>query len=151
MGGMDGMDDPFDRDPFDLSRFVTAQDTDGTYATALAELRNGHKRSHWMWFVFPQVSGLGRSAVAKHFELSGVDEAKAYLAHPVLGPRLRECARAMAALAGRDAVAVLGPVDAAKLRSSMTLFGYVDQEPVFAEVLDRYFDGERDQETLRRL
>ena len=136
---MGGMDDSLDRDPFDLSRFVTAQNADVSAASGPV------KR------MFPQVSGLGRSAVAKHFELSGVDEAKAYLAHPVLGPRLRECARAMAALAGRDAVAVLGPVDATKVRSSMTLFGYVDPEPVFAEVLDRYFAGERDQETLRRL
>jgi uncharacterized protein (DUF1810 family) len=153
MGGMDDAHDggPAERDPFDLDRFVTAQDTDDTYATALGELRRGRKRSHWMWFVFPQVSGLGRSAVAKHFELTGADEARAYLAHPVLGPRLLECARAMAGLAGHDAVAVLGPVDAAKLRSSMTLFGYVDQDPVFTEVLDRYFDGQRDEETLRRL
>ena len=153
MGGMDDAHDgsPAERDPFDLDRFVTAQDADDTYATALGELRRGRKRSHWMWFVFPQVSGLGRSPVAKHFELTGADEARAYLAHPVLGPRLLECARAVAALEGHDAVAVLGPVDAAKLRSSMTLFGYVDPEPVFAEVLDRYFDGQRDPETLRRL
>jgi len=153
---MGGMDDSYDgsgseRDPFDLDRFVRAQDTDDTYGIALGELRDGRKRSHWMWFVFPQVSGLGRSAVAKRFEISGADEARAYLAHPVLGPRLLESARAMAGLPGHDAVEVLGGVDAAKLRSSMTLFGYVDQEPVFTEVLDRYFDGQPDQETLHRL
>src|SRR5919112_1494538 len=101
-------------DPFDLNRFVTAQED--TYATALAELRRGRKTTHWMWFVFPQVRGLGRSATAQQYAVMGLDEARAYLAHPVLGPRLRECAEALTSLPGRDAAAVLGPVDAQKLR-----------------------------------
>ncbi len=137
-------------DPFHLQRFVDAQD--GTYAQALAELRAGRKTSHWMWFVFPQVAGLGRSPTAQHYAVSGLDEARAYLAHPVLGPRLVESALALAALGGHDPVAVLGPVDAAKLRSSMTLFAHADPEqPVFRAVLDRYFDGHEDEATTSRL
>ncbi|MGY1753770.1 DUF1810 domain-containing protein [Blastococcus sp. SYSU D01042] len=137
-------------DPFDLQRFVDAQR--GSYETALAELRAGSKRSHWMWFVFPQVAGLGRSATAQHFAISGLDEARAYLAHPVLGPRLVECAQALVELGGTDAVAVLGPVDAQKLRSSMTLFAHADpDQPVFRAVLDRFFDGTEDDATTSRL
>ena len=129
-------------DPHDLQRFVDAQDDLRTYDTALAELRAGRKRSHWMWFVLPQLAGLGMSRTAEHFGIHGVAEARAYLAHPVLGPRLRECARALADLDSHDPVAVLGPVDALKLRSSMTLFAHVaPDEPVFREVLDRYYDG----------
>jgi uncharacterized protein (DUF1810 family) len=137
-------------DPFDLQRFVDAQS--GTYYQALAELRAGAKRSHWMWFVFPQVAGLGRSPMAQRYAISGLDEARAYLAHPVLGPRLLECARALTGLAGRSAEQVFGPIDAVKLRSSMTLFAAADpDEPVFGEVLDRYFAGERDESTTARL
>ncbi len=133
-----------------LQRFVDAQ-ADGTHEQALAELRAGRKQSHWMWFVLPQVAGLGRSSTAQHYALAGLDEARAYLAHPVLGPRLRECATALAALPGTDPVTVMGPVDAAKLRSSMTLFALAaPDEPVFTEVLDRFFAGEKDPETLRR-
>jgi uncharacterized protein (DUF1810 family) len=139
-------------DPSELQRFVDAQDSGGTYEQALAELRAGSKRSHWMWFVFPQVAGLGRSPTAQHFAVSGLDEARAYLAHPVLGPRLVEAARALTELPGRDADRVLGPVDAVKLRSSMTLFAAADpDEPVFAQVLDQYFAGERDEATTDRL
>ena len=137
-------------DPFDLQRFVDAQRD--SYDTALAELRAGAKRSHWMWFVFPQVAGLGRSATAQHFAISGADEARAYLAHPVLGPRLVECTQALLDLDGGDAVAVLGSVDAQKLRSSMTLFALAaPEEPVFREVLDHYFGGELDEATTSRL
>src|SRR4051794_33511370 len=107
---------------YDLERFVEAQDGDGTYDRALAELRAGAKRSHWMWFVFPQVAGLGRSPIARHYELDGLEEARAYVDHPVLGPRLVEAAETLCALDTRDARAVLGDVDAMKLRSSMTLF-----------------------------
>jgi uncharacterized protein (DUF1810 family) len=138
-------------DPFDLARFVDAQDAHGTYGTALAELRAGRKTTHWMWFVFPQLTGLGRSATAQHFAVSGLDEARAYLAHPVLGPRLRECATALTELPGHDPVAVLGSVDAAKLRSSMTLFAHASPEPVFRAVLDRFFAGDDDPATTGRL
>jgi uncharacterized protein (DUF1810 family) len=136
--------------PADLSRFVDAQA--GTYGQALAELRAGRKTSHWMWFVFPQVAGLGRSPTAQHYAISGLDEARAYLAHPVLGARLVECAQALLDLPGSDAAAVLGPVDAMKLRSSMTLFARADPaQPVFRAVLERYFAGQEDEATTSRL
>jgi uncharacterized protein (DUF1810 family) len=139
-------------DPPDLQRFVDAQEAGGTYRQALAELRAGRKRSHWMWFVFPQVAGLGRSATAQHYAISGLAEARSYLAHPVLGPRLLECARALVDHGGTDPVAVLGGVDAQKLRSSMTLFAAAaPDEPVFGQVLDRYFGGAPDQATTSRL
>jgi uncharacterized protein (DUF1810 family) len=139
-------------DPYDLTRFVDAQDRGGTYEQALAELRAGSKRSHWMWFVFPQVAGLGRSSTAQHFAVSGLAEARAYLAHPVLGPRLVEATRALTGLPGSDPERVLGPVDAQKLRSSMTLFAVADPgQPVFGEVLDQYFAGQRDEATTTRL
>jgi len=145
-GQADGVD-------FDLERFVRAQDDGGTYDAAVAELRSGRKRSHWMWFVFPQVAGLGSSPLAQRYAISGLDEARAYLAHPVLGPRLVEAARALAALPGGDPVAVLGPVDALKLRSSMTLFAHAagGEEPVFAEVLGKYYAGAEDGATLSRI
>jgi uncharacterized protein (DUF1810 family) len=137
----------------DLERFVQAQDDHGTYDRALSELRAGRKTSHWMWFVFPQVSGLGQSPTAKHFELAGLDEARAYLDHAVLGPRLLECCRALLALdGGQSAEEVLGSVDAMKLRSSMTLFARADPgEPLFPDVLDRFFDGTPDERTIRLL
>jgi len=141
-------------DPFDLTRFVEAQDAGGTYARALAELRGGRKTSHWMWFVFPQIAGLGRSPTAARYAISGLDEARAYLAHPVLGPRLRECADALlsAGAAGRSAVEILGEVDALKLRSSMTLFARAaPDEPAFVAVLERFYGGVADPETERRL
>ena len=142
-------------DPFDLARFVAAQDAGGTYRAALAELRDGRKRTHWMWFVLPQVAGLGNSDTARRYAVSGLEEARAYLAHPVLGPRLLECVQALADLdAARapDARTVLGDVDAAKLRSSLTLFARADpQEQLFAAVLQRYFGGEADPATLARL
>jgi uncharacterized protein (DUF1810 family) len=135
-----------------LQRFVDAQDDGGSFDRALAELRAGRKTSHWMWFVFPQVAGLGRSAMAQRYAISGADEARAYLAHPVLGERLRACARALTALQGTDPVAVLGGIDAQKLRSSMTLFAAVaPDEPLFAAVLDQYFDGATDPGTTSRL
>jgi uncharacterized protein (DUF1810 family) len=139
-------------DPFDLNRFVDAQDDGDTYDRALRELRSGSKRSHWMWFVFPQIAGLGPSATSRHFAISGLAEAQAYLAHPVLGPRLVESASALADLDGVSAVQVFGPVDAQKLRSSMTLFAHAapDQQ-VFRDVLARYFGGEPDEATTRRL
>ncbi|MDP9435627.1 MAG: DUF1810 domain-containing protein [Actinomycetota bacterium] len=137
--------------PAGLDRFVAAQDG-GTYEQALRELRAGRKQGHWMWFVLPQVAGLGRSATAQHYALSGLDEARAYLDHPVLGPRLLACARVLAGSTATDPEQVLGPVDALKLRSCMTLFAAAaPEEPVFAQVLDRWYGGAPDPETLRRL
>ena len=137
-------------DPHDLQRFVDAQRS--TYDQALAELRAGQKRTHWMWFVFPQIAGLGSSGMAQRFALAGLDEARAYVAHPVLGRRLVDCARALTALEGTDAVEVFGPLDAQKLHSSMTLFARADpDEPAFREVLDRSFGGAEDAGTLALL
>ncbi len=113
-------------DPYDLGRFVTAQDSGGAYARAVAELRRGAKVSHWMWFVFPQIAGLGHSPTARHFAISSVAEARAYLAHPLLGPRLTECAGIVAGRTGRTAEQIFGGIDALKLRSSMTLFRLAD-------------------------
>ena len=137
-------------DPHDLQRFLDAQAQ--TYDQALAELRAGEKRTHWMWFVFPQVAGLGRSGMAQRFAVSGLEEARAYLSHPTLGRRLVECARALTALDTTDPERVFGPVDAQKLRSSMTLFAHAaPDEPVFREVLDHWFDGNEDDATTSRL
>ena len=139
-------------DPDRLQRFVAAQNAAGTYQRALAELRAGRKAGHWMWFIFPQVAGLGLSAMAQRYAISGLAEARAYLDHPLLGPRLLECAAAVAATEGSTADRILGPVDAMKLRSSMTLFAAAGpQEAVFGAVLARYFDGEPDEATLARL
>ena len=138
-------------DPYQLERFVVAQD-EGSYRAAVAELRAGRKTSHWMWFIFPQVAGLGRSAAAQHFAISSLDEAQAYLRHPVLGPRLRECVQLLAALDGKSADQILGGVDAMKLRSSLTLFmAAAPDEPLFRDVLAKYFGGAADQLTLDRL
>ena len=142
-------------DPHDLQRFVTAQED--TYDRALAELRRGRKTSHWMWFVLPQVRGLGRSPMTQRYAVAGLEEAKAYLAHPVLGPRLRECADALLDLhagpGGPAADDVLGAVDAVKLGSSMTLFARATagEDDRFDRVLATYFDGRHDEATLDRL
>ncbi|HEY2715086.1 MAG TPA: DUF1810 domain-containing protein [Solirubrobacterales bacterium] len=137
---------------FDLKRFVIAQADGGTYQRALAELRAGRKASHWMWFVFPQIDGLGRSPTARAFAIFSLAEARAYLEHELLGPRLRECADALLGLEGDDPVAVMGPIDAVKLRSSMTLFARADPEDDrFSEVLRRYYSGEEDEATLALL
>jgi uncharacterized protein (DUF1810 family) len=130
----------------DLERFIEAQRE--VYPSVLEELRRGHKTGHWIWFIFPQIAGLGRSATSVAFAIGSLEEARAYLAHPVLGARLRECAAIVAALEGRTAVEVFGPLDAMKVRSSMTLFirGAPD-EPVFALVLDRFYEGLPDEAT----
>jgi uncharacterized protein (DUF1810 family) len=139
-------------DPYDLERFVAAQDARATYATAVAELRAGRKASHWMWFVFPQIAGLGVTEMSRRYAISSLAEARLYLAHPILGERLEECARILTELDGRSAQDVLGPVDAMKLRSSMTLFARAAPESqLFREVLDRYFDGVADEATDARL
>ena len=147
--------DPMDQHAADLHRFVAAQDSGGTYETALAELRRGSKTSHWMWFVLPQIAGLGQSPTAVRYAVADLDEARAYLDHQVLGPRLLECVDALTALDSRDAVVVLGGIDAVKLRSSMTLFRLAaDDEPTrrrFTAVLDQYFGGREDPATLQRL
>jgi len=135
-------------DPFDLDRFVRAQA--GVYEQALAELRRGRKSGHWMWFVFPQIAGLGRSPTAQAFAIASFDEARAYLAHPILGPRLTTCVRAVNALPSHDAVSIFGSIDALKFRSSMTLFDAADPaEPAFAEALRKFFGGQPDLLTLR--
>src|SRR4051795_13695484 len=127
-------------DPYDLQRFLEAQNTGGIYARALEELRRGRKTSHWMWFVFPQIAGLGYSEMSRRYAIGSLEEARAYLEHPVLGPRLLESTRALTELSGPTAEEIFGPVDAMKLRSSMTLFERAaPAEPVFREVLDRYF------------
>jgi uncharacterized protein (DUF1810 family) len=139
-------------DPYDLKRFVAAQDAGGTYRQAVAELRRGRKASHWMWFVFPQIAGLGYSATSRMFAISSLEEARAYLAHPVLGPRLVECATIVAQTQGRTAEQIFGGIDAQKLRSCATLFLRADPgEPVFGQVLAQYFDGRPDPATDQRL
>jgi uncharacterized protein (DUF1810 family) len=136
--------------PFDLKRFVDAQA--GVYATALAELRAGHKRTHWMWFVFPQIAGLGLSPTAQRYAIASLDEARAYLGHPLLGARLREATTAVNGLAGRTAHEIFGSPDDLKFRSSMTLFREAARdEPLFTAALDKYFLGEPDAATLVKL
>ena len=136
----------------DLDRFVAAQDEGGTYEQALAELAAGAKRSHWMWFVFPQIAGLGQSPTARFYAIRSQAEAREYLAHPVLGPRLIRAASAAETAPAASADALLGGIDAVKLRSSMTLFGRLaPEEPVFARVLDRWYGGAEDEATLALL
>ncbi len=131
---------------------MAAQDAGGTYADAIKELRRGRKTSHWMWFVFPQIAGLGHSPTSKMYALSSVDEARAYLRHPVLGPRLLECARVVVEARGPSAQDIFGGIDAQKLRSSMTLFmRAAPDEPLFRQVLEHYFEGQPDPATDQRL
>lgn len=137
-------------DPFDLQRFVDAQDR--VYPTVLDELRGGRKRSHWSWFVFPQLRGLGRSQTALRYGISSLEEAQAYLAHDTLGPRLRECTRLVAAIDGSSADDVFGWPDNLKVRSSMTLFARATDDPDvqadFRAVLDKFYDGAEDSATV---
>ena len=135
-------------EPFDLERFVSAQDSGGTYDQALAELQLGRKSGHWMWFIFPQIAGLGHSAASRTYAISSLAEARAYLEHDVLGPRLLECAQALTNHAGRAAEDILGGIDARKLQSSMTLFlRAAPGETVFKTVLAQFFDGQPDEAT----
>lgn len=137
-------------DPYNLQRFLDAQQD--TYTEALAELRRGRKSSHWMWFVFPQLAGLGRSATAQHYAVASLDEARAYLEHTTLGQRLRDCLRALQDLPyGKSAAGVLGDVDAMKLRSSLTLFEAAGGGVLFSAALDRWFAGVRDDATIKLL
>ncbi|WP_454790386.1 DUF1810 domain-containing protein [Mycolicibacterium lutetiense] len=140
-------------DPFDLQRFVDAQA--GAYADVCAELRAGRKRSHWIWFIFPQLRGLGRSSTADHYGIASLPEAGAYLTHDVLGPRLRECVRLVAQVDGRSAEQIFGWPDCLKVRSSMTLFAEAAADPAqradFQAVLDKFYDGLGDPLTLDML
>jgi uncharacterized protein (DUF1810 family) len=137
-------------DPYNLQRFVDAQRS--AYETVCAELRAGRKHSHWMWFIFPQIEGLGSSEMAHRFAISSLEEAKAYLEHPVLGARLRECSRLVADVDGRSVEQIFGYPDDMKFRSSMTLFGRATPDnDVFLECLRKYFEGEADPSTLARL
>jgi uncharacterized protein (DUF1810 family) len=136
-------------DPFDLDRFVQAQNP--VFSGVTGELKRGRKQSHWMWFIFPQIAGLGFSAMSQRYAIASRAEAKAYLTHPVLGPRLAECTGLVLAVEGRSINAILGAPDDAKFRSSMTLFGAVSGEPIFDQAIARYFAGQRDGATLEIL
>lgn len=139
-------------DPYDLERFIGAQNDAGTYDRVVAELRHGRKASHWMWFVFPQIAGLGQSPTSRKFAISSLGEATAYLAHPVLGPRLIECAGIVAVTHARSAEQIFGGIDAQKLHSCMTLFLRAEPgEAVFAQVLHRYFEALPDAATDQRV
>ena len=133
-----------------LDRFLDAQR--GDYAAALAEVRRGRKTSHWMWYIFPQIAGLGQSSTARYYSIRDLEEAREYYAHPVLGQRLREISGALLELRGSDPVAVFGGIDSMKLKSSMTLFAVAaPDDPLFRQVLDKYYGGEQDAPTLRIL
>jgi len=136
-------------DPFDLQRFVTAQGP--VFAQVCAELAAGRKTSHWMWFVFPQLKGLGRSATAQHFGIASREEAQAYWRHPVLGARLKQCTELVLGVEGRSANQIFGSPDNLKFRSCMTLFAQVTDAPVFGQALEKYFAGKGDEQTLQLL
>jgi Uncharacterized conserved protein len=142
-------DVPLSNDPYDLDRFVRAQTAE--YDGALSELRDGRKRSHWMWYIFPQIEGLGQSPMSRRYSIKSAAEARAYLDHPILGTRLRECAAAVNSIVGRSAREIFGSPDDLKLRSSATLFARVSEDGVFEQVLQQYFNGQPDKDTLRRL
>lgn len=143
------MDAPKDDDPYRLQRFVDAQRT--TFEQALTELQAGRKRSHWMWFIFPQIEGLGHSAMAQEYAISGMDEARAYVRHPLLGQRLRACTQAVNNVEGRSIDDIFGYPDNLKFHSSMTLFAATNEDPVFERALGKYFQGTSDRSTLDRL
>lgn len=136
-------------DKFNLSRFHSVQST--KYSDALQEIKNGRKTTHWMWYIFPQIKGLGFSPTSKHYAIKCIEEAKAYLEDPVLASRLREISCAMLMHAGKDAASILGDIDAAKLFSSMTLFDVVSPDDIFSKVLDAFFSGKRDTRTLEMI
>jgi uncharacterized protein (DUF1810 family) len=139
-------------DPYRLDRFIDAQNDSGEYQSVVSELQNGRKLGHWMWYIFPQVRGLGRSWTSQKYAITSLAEARAYLEHPQLGPRLLECARLLLRIEGKRASDIFGSLDAMKLRSCMTLFSRADpQQATFRQVLDKYFQGAEDQETIRLL
>ena len=138
------------KDPYNLQRFVDAQDT--VFAEVCSELRMGRKRSHWMWFIFPQLQGLGYSSTARYYAISSIDEAKAYLSHPILGPRLLECCRLVILIERRPIQEIFGYPDFLKFRSSLTLFARATSENrLFTIALEKYFEGEQDASTVDRL
>ena len=138
------------KDPFDLARFLKAQEA--VYPAALSELKSGRKRTHWMWYIFPQIAGLGTSATSRHYAIQSLREAQSFLAHPVLGSRLRECAEAILAVEGRSASEIFGFPDDRKLQSSLTLFASAaGEDSIFTRLLEKYFGGTQDSETMRRL
>jgi uncharacterized protein (DUF1810 family) len=135
-----------DNDPYDLTRFISAQET--IFESILNELESGQKRSHWMWFIFPQIEGLGCSATARYYSIKSQEEARAYLKHPILGARLSQCAEALLAIEAKSALEIFGFPDDLKLNSSMTLFACITgSTSVFVRVLEKYFDGKRDKKT----
>ncbi len=135
-------------DPYDLERFVIAQNDNGTFERALSELRQGHKKCHWMWFIFPQFKGLGQSSESRYFAIASIDEARAYVAHALLGPRLLKCAEAISSDDSPTAEEIFGGIDVKKLRSSLTLFMHaVPDEPIFAQLLQKHFSGIADSAT----
>lgn len=137
-------------DPFNLNRFTKAQE--GVYDRAMAELNAGYKRTHWMWFIFPQIDGLGHSSISRRYAIKSIEEARAYLKHPLLGARLSDCAEAVLGIEGRSAAEMFGFPDDLKLRSSMTLFAAVSRQgSVFDRVLEKFFKGQQDEKTLQLL
>lgn len=134
-------------DEYNINRFIEAQEED--YEIALSEIRNGRKETHWMWYIFPQITGLGRSGIAQYFEIKSLEEAKAYLNNEVLGIRLIEISNALLELSTSDSIEVFGNIDSLKLKSSMTLFSYVSDNDIFNRVIDKYYNGEKDLNTIR--
>ena len=135
------------KDPHNLNRFISAQDK--VYETVIKELKNGKKQTHWMWYIFPQIDGLGTSATSRHYAIKSIEEAQQYLNHPVLGKRLLECAEIVIALEGKSISEIFGFPDDLKLKSSMTLFAHIAKPgSIFARIIDKYFEGEKDVKTL---
>ncbi len=137
-------------DQFELTRFISAQEM--VYSRVISELRNGRKRTHWMWFIFPQIDGLGNSSTTKRYAIKSIKEAEQYLNHPILGKRLKECAEAILAIEGRSISEIFGYPDDLKLKSSVTLFSSLaDSHPIFSSIIDKYFNGEQDIRTIKIL
>ncbi len=135
------------KDPYNLNRFISAQDK--IYETVIKELKNGKKQTHWMWYIFPQIDGLGTSATSKYYGIKSIEEAQQYLNHPVLGKRLLECAEIVITLEGKSIAEIFGFPDNLKLKSSITLFAYIAKpDSIFARIIDKYFEGEKDVKTL---
>ena len=139
------------QDTYNLKRFITAQDNYDTYKKVVKELSNGRKESHWMWYIFPQIKGLGMSSISQMYGIASIDEAEAYIQYPELGPRLIECCEILLQFQDKTSVDIFGDIDALKLKSSMTLFAEASNNPIFKQVLDNYYNGEKDELTLKIL